>query len=99
MTFIHSFSLYSIQDFHGRSAAGADSAVSFSDDEDAMPTLSSKPSTRGRKGSSASQTTTRGRGRGRGRRNDSTTLKQTTLDGALGFRSSQRLHLLRNKSF
>ncbi|KAL5081714.1 hypothetical protein RYX36_010135 [Vicia faba] len=83
---------HSFEDFQGRSAAGADSAVSFSDDEDAMPISSSKPSTRGRKGSSASQTTTRGRGRGRGRGKgkDSSTLKQTTLDGSLGFRSSQR---------
>jgi len=64
MTFILSLSLYSVQGFQGRSAARADSPVSFSDDEDAMPTSSSKPSTRGRKGSVASQTTTRGRGRG-----------------------------------
>ncbi|CAJ1957025.1 unnamed protein product [Sphenostylis stenocarpa] len=80
------------KDFQGRSAAGTGStAVSFSDDEDthALPVSSSKPSTRGRKGSSgASQTTTRGRGRGRGR--GSSTMKQTTLDGALGFRLSQR---------
>ncbi|KAI5412038.1 meiotic recombination [Lathyrus oleraceus] len=82
---------HSFEDFEGRSAAGADSAVSFSDDEDAMPISSSKPSTRGRKGSSASQTTTRGRGRGRGRgKGKDSTLKQTTLDGSLGFRYSQR---------
>ncbi|XP_029128732.1 double-strand break repair protein MRE11 isoform X2 [Cajanus cajan] len=79
------------KDFQGRSTAGTQNAVTFSDDEDAMPVSSSKPSTRGRKGSSgASQTTTRGRGRGRGR--GSSTMKQTTLDGALGFRPSQRYY-------
>ncbi|ESW21624.1 hypothetical protein PHAVU_005G085700 [Phaseolus vulgaris] len=78
------------KDFQGRSAAGTGStAASFSDDEDAIPVSSSKPSTRGRKWSTgASQTATRGRGRGRGR--GSSTMKQTTLDGALEFRSSQR---------
>ncbi|KAF1866955.1 hypothetical protein Lal_00018341 [Lupinus albus] len=81
-------SAQSLEDFQGGSAARTESAVSFSDDEDAMPISASKP-TRGRKGlSGASQTQGRGRGRGRGRGKDSSSLKQTTLDGA--FHSSQR---------
>ncbi|MED6136860.1 meiotic recombination [Stylosanthes scabra] len=74
----------SMVDFQGRSTSGTGPAVSFSDDDDTMQISTSKPSTRGRKGSSAaSQNPTRGRGRGRGRGS-----KQTTLDGV--FRSSQR---------
>lgn len=59
----------------------------------------SKSTARGRRGSSRpsssevvkGKTSTRGRGRGRGK--DSTNLKQTTLDAALGFRHSQRFFL------
>ncbi|KGN60009.2 hypothetical protein Csa_001425 [Cucumis sativus] len=81
-------------DFGSRSSMTVGSAVSFSDDEDAAKTSGSK-STRGRKVSSraaedtSTKTSTRGRGRGRGR-GSSSSLKQTTLDAALGFRKSQR---------
>ena len=86
------------QDFGSRSSMTVGSAVSFSDDEDAAKTSGSK-STRGRKVSSraaedtSTKTSTRGRGRGRGR-GSSSSLKQTTLDAALGFRKSQRFFLI-----
>ncbi|KAL3628334.1 meiotic recombination [Castilleja foliolosa] len=80
-------------------STGLGSAVSFSDDEDATgfsgsrstrkskkePSQSLRPS---RQAPEAAKATGRGRGRGRGR--GSTALKQTTLDTALGFRTSQR---------
>lgn len=79
------------QDFGGKSSTAIGSAVSFSDDEDTVKASGSKP-TRGRKVAAAdgtpNKTSTRGRGRGRGRGTSS--LKQTTLDSALGFRQSQR---------
>lgn len=91
----------SLEDVRSKNASGIGSAVSFSDDEDATQMFSSKTTTRGRKGSSATsrsshgaseaqkvKASTRGRGRGRGR--GSSNLKQTTLDSALGFRQSQR---------
>ncbi|XP_011652379.1 double-strand break repair protein MRE11 isoform X1 [Cucumis sativus] len=87
-------SIQSSKDFGSRSSMTVGSAVSFSDDEDAAKTSGSK-STRGRKVSSraaedtSTKTSTRGRGRGRGR-GSSSSLKQTTLDAALGFRKSQR---------
>uniref|UniRef100_A0A9I9DGX8 Double-strand break repair protein n=1 Tax=Cucumis melo TaxID=3656 RepID=A0A9I9DGX8_CUCME len=79
-------------DFGSKSSTAV--AVSFSDDEDTVKASGSK-STRGRKVSSSAaedtstKTSTRGRGRGRGR-GSSSSLKQTTLDAALGFRQSQR---------
>lgn len=86
----------SLGESRSRSTAGLGSAVSFSDDEDTTQLSGSKPSTRGRRGSSRSsrdatelgksKTSTRGRGRGRGASN----LKQTTLDASLGFRRSER---------
>ncbi|XP_024011912.1 double-strand break repair protein MRE11 isoform X1 [Eutrema salsugineum] len=67
--------------------------ASFSDDEDTTQISGSVPATRGRRGSSTANTsrgrakaTTRGRGRGKA----SSAMKQTTLDGSLGFRQSQR---------
>ncbi|XP_054789530.1 double-strand break repair protein MRE11-like [Prosopis cineraria] len=81
-----------LEEFQSRSAAGLGNAISFSDEEDTMQISGSKPSTRGRKGSSGpSQTPSRGRARGRGRGRGSSTMKQTTLDASLGFRPSQRL--------
>ncbi|KAM2403251.1 hypothetical protein EV1_030411 [Malus domestica] len=80
------------EDFRGTSAAGTASAVSFSDDEDAMQMTGSTSTARGRNGRMSTsevgkgKTTTRGRGRGRG----TSTLKQLTLDASLGFRHSQR---------
>ncbi|KAA0036764.1 double-strand break repair protein MRE11 [Cucumis melo var. makuwa] len=80
------------KDFGSKSSTAV--AVSFSDDEDTVKASGSK-STRGRKVSSSAaedtstKTSTRGRGRGRGR-GSSSSLKQTTLDAALGFRQSQR---------
>lgn len=90
-----------MQDFRNKSATGIGGVVSFSDDEDTTLISGSKSTARGRKGSSSTsggaselgtgKTSTRGRGRGRGRgRASSSNLKQTTLDGALGFRQSQR---------
>ncbi|EXB89636.1 Double-strand break repair protein MRE11 [Morus notabilis] len=90
------------EDFRSNSSAGVRSAVSFSDDEDATQMPGLKSTARGRKGSSGpsaaaseigkGKTTARGRGRGRGsgRGSAAGTLKQTTLDAALGFRPSQR---------
>ncbi|KAG2299308.1 hypothetical protein Bca4012_010884 [Brassica carinata] len=67
--------------------------ASFSDDdEDTTQISGSVPATRGRRGSSTS--TSRGRAkaptRGRGRGKASSAMKQTTLDGSLGLRPSQR---------
>ncbi|KAJ0267133.1 Double-strand break repair protein MRE11 [Hirschfeldia incana] len=66
--------------------------ASFSDDEDTTQISGSVPATRGRRGSSTS--TSRGRAkaptRGRGRGKASSAMKQTTLDGSLGLRQSQR---------
>ncbi|CAH8363758.1 unnamed protein product [Eruca vesicaria subsp. sativa] len=66
--------------------------ASFSDDEDTTEISGSMPATRGRRGSSTG--TSRGRAkaptRGRGRGKASSAMKQTTLDGSLGLRSSQR---------
>ncbi|XP_070675393.1 double-strand break repair protein MRE11 isoform X3 [Malus domestica] len=82
------------EDFRGTSAAGTASAVSFSDDEDAMQMTGSTSTARGRNGRMSTsevgkgKTTRRGRGRGRGR--GTSTLKQLTLDASLGFRHSQR---------
>ncbi|XP_038898959.1 double-strand break repair protein MRE11 [Benincasa hispida] len=87
-------SIQSSKDFGSRSSTAVGSAVSFSDDEDTVKASGSK-STRGRKVPSKAaddtsiKTSTRGRGRGRGR-GSSSSLKQTTLDAALGFRQSQR---------
>lgn len=89
------------QDFGSKSSTAVGSAVSFSDDEDTVKASGSK-STRGRKVSSSAaedtstKTSTRGRGRGRGR-GSSSSLKQTTLDAALGFRQSQRFFLIQFK--
>ncbi|XP_071723628.1 double-strand break repair protein MRE11-like [Rutidosis leptorrhynchoides] len=87
-------SMQSMEDVRGKNSAGIGCAVSFSEDEDSTYQMSgSKPSARGRKGSSgvsraSKDSSTRGRGRGRGQQ--STNLKQTTLDASLGFRPSQR---------
>lgn len=66
--------------------------ASFSDDEDTTQISGSVPATRGRRGSSTG--TSRGRAkaptRGRGRGKASSAMKQTTLDGSLGLRQSQR---------
>ncbi|KAF3453595.1 hypothetical protein FNV43_RR04035 [Rhamnella rubrinervis] len=91
----------SLEDIRNKSATGIGSAISFSDDEDTTQISGSKTTARGRRGSSrtsggaselgTAKTSTRGRGRGRGRgRASSSSLKQTTLDAALGFRQSQR---------
>ncbi|XP_048332366.2 double-strand break repair protein MRE11 isoform X2 [Ziziphus jujuba] len=91
----------SLEDLRKKSTSGIGNAISFSDDEDTTQISGSKSTARGRKGSSRSsvgtseldtgKTSTRGRGRGRGRgRASSISLKQTTLDAALGFRQSQR---------
>ncbi|XP_010443002.1 PREDICTED: double-strand break repair protein MRE11-like [Camelina sativa] len=67
--------------------------ASFSDDEDTTQMSGLEPATRGRRGSSTANTS-RGRAkaptRGRGRGKASSAMKQTTLDGSLGFRQSQR---------
>lgn len=67
--------------------------ASFSDDEDTTQMSGLVPATRGRRGSSTANTS-RGRAkaptRGRGRGKASSAMKQTTLDGSLGFRQSQR---------
>ncbi|CAH2069999.1 unnamed protein product [Thlaspi arvense] len=67
-------------------------SASFSDDEDTTQISGSVPATRGRRGSSTANTS-RGRAkapaRGRGRGRASSAMKQTTLDGSLGFRQSQ----------
>ncbi|KAL5548020.1 hypothetical protein UlMin_003251 [Ulmus minor] len=89
-------SFQSSEDFRGKGGAGIGSAMSFSDDEDTTQISGLKSSARGRKGSRPSadaevvKTSTRGRGRGRGRGRASSSMKQTTLDAALGFRPSQR---------
>ncbi|EFH40581.1 hypothetical protein ARALYDRAFT_495511 [Arabidopsis lyrata subsp. lyrata] len=74
-----------------RSSGIAD--ASFSDDEDTTQMSGLVPATRGRRGSSTANTS-RGRAkaptRGRGRGKASSAMKQTTLDGSLGFRQSQR---------
>lgn len=89
-------SAQALEDPTSRNAAGTGTAVSFSDDEDTTQISGSRSSARGRRGSSRSsrgayesgksKTSTRGRGRGRG----ASSLKQTTLDAAMGFRHSQR---------
>ncbi|CAI0375851.1 unnamed protein product [Linum tenue] len=84
-----------IQDFRSTTAPGTGSAISFSDDEETTQVSGARSTARGRKGSttrnaseaSKSKTSTRGRGRGRG---STSSMKQTTLDSALGFRQSQR---------
>ncbi|KAI3441568.1 Mre11_DNA_bind domain-containing protein [Psidium guajava] len=86
----------SVEAARNRSAAGIGSTVSFSDDEDTAEI--SKSATRGRRGSlgvsrssratsdlGRGKTSTRARGRGRG-----SSLKQTTLDSALGSRHRER---------
>ncbi|GFP86145.1 double-strand break repair protein mre11 [Phtheirospermum japonicum] len=94
-----SFGAQSSENVRNRST-GVGSAVSFSDDEDTTVFSGSRSTRKGRKEPSqllkpsrqapeAAKATGRGRGRGRGR--GSTALKQTTLDAALGFRTSQRL--------
>ncbi|XP_010443029.1 PREDICTED: double-strand break repair protein MRE11-like [Camelina sativa] len=67
--------------------------ASCSDDEDTTQMSGLAPATRGRRGSSTANTS-RGRAkaptRGRGRGKAPSAMKQTTLDGSLGFRQSQR---------
>ncbi|CAI0375847.1 unnamed protein product [Linum tenue] len=88
-------SAQSTEDFRSTTAPGTGSAISFSDDEETTQVSGARSTARGRKGSttrnaseaSKSKTSTRGRGRGRG---STSSMKQTTLDSALGFRQSQR---------
>ncbi|CAI0439094.1 unnamed protein product [Linum tenue] len=90
-----STSAQSTEDFRSTTAPGMGNEVSFSDDEETTQVSGAKSTARGRKGTttrkaseaSKSKTSTRGRGRGRG---STSSLKQTTLDSALGFRQSQR---------
>lgn len=89
----------SSQDLTSKRAGESGPTVSFGDDEDSTLFPKSKSTAKGRKDSSlsfrsshdnsqAGKTTTRGRGRGRGRGVNS--LKQTTLDAAMGPRQSRR---------
>ncbi|XP_018477649.1 double-strand break repair protein MRE11 isoform X2 [Raphanus sativus] len=66
--------------------------ASFSDDEDTTQISGSVPATRGRRGSSTAPSRGRAKAptRGRGRGKASSAMKQTTLDGSLGLRQSQR---------
>ncbi|KAF2536707.1 hypothetical protein F2Q68_00021657 [Brassica cretica] len=84
------FCLRLVQNLTKRSSGIAN--ASFSDDEDTTQISGSVPATRGRRGSSTG--TSRGRAkaptRGRGRGKASSAMKQTTLDGSLGLRQSQR---------
>ncbi|XP_051130559.1 double-strand break repair protein MRE11 isoform X2 [Andrographis paniculata] len=82
-----------------RSTKVIGTADAFSEDEDAVVVSGTTSARKNRQGLSqslrssrdspeAAKTTGRGRGRGRGRSSNS--LKQTTLDAAMGFRHSQR---------
>ncbi|GAB2256532.1 hypothetical protein Droror1_Dr00022591 [Drosera rotundifolia] len=89
------------EDAASKDATGAGNVISFSDDDDDdMPQLTGPKATRrgskvsspalgsSRDASQLGKAPTRGRGRGRGKASGN--LKQTTLDGSLGFRRSDR---------
>ncbi|GAB2225834.1 hypothetical protein Droror1_Dr00021602, partial [Drosera rotundifolia] len=90
------------EDAASKDATGAGNVISFSDDDDDdMPQLTGPKATRrgskvsspalgsSRDASQLGKAPTRGRDRGRGKASGN--LKQTTLDGSLGFRRSDRM--------
>ncbi|GAB2284579.1 meiotic recombination [Dionaea muscipula] len=88
------------EDARSNNTSGVSGMVSFSDDDDNVPQISApKTTARGKKmlptamgsshaASKLGKTPASGRGRGRGKASGN--LKQTTLDGSLGFRGSNR---------